>query len=92
MTRRAIFVGSLEILAVELIERYPTGYLSEIEAVWPWATAIRVPDGSRPNTLWAVIRDLDQEVRAFGTACPWAKNARIPFSSPVSAAAMAEAI
>lgn len=92
MTRRAIFVRSLEILAIEPIERYPTGYLSETEAVWPCATAIRIPDGSRPNTLRAVIRDLDQEVRAFGTACQWAKGACIPFSFPVSATATAEAI
>ncbi len=85
MSRKTIF-SELESLAEELIERYPTGF------VWPCATAIQVLEGDCPDTSQAIIRGSYQKVRASGTACQMAKNTRIPFLSPVSTAAVAEAI
>ncbi len=84
MTGRTIFEGGLEILAVKLIERYPISYLSKIKIVRPHAIAIRVPDGSRPNTSRGIIRGLDQEVRAFEITYRRAEGTRIPFSSFMS--------
>ena len=92
MAGRTIFEEDLKSLAEELIERYPMVPLSEIKVGWPCAIAIHVPDGDCPDTPKVIIRDSYQKVRAFETACQRAKDARITFSSPVSAPAMAEAI
>lgn len=54
-----------EALAQQLIAKYPTGSLSEIEVGWPCAIAIRVPEGGCLDTPRAIIRGSYQDVRAF---------------------------
>ncbi len=81
MVERTIIENDLETPALELIACYQMGYLSKIKTFWLNATAVRVPDGSRPDTLRAVIQSLDQEVRAFETAYQRAKGAHMQFSS-----------
>lgn len=52
-------------LAQQLIAKYPTGFLSEIEVGWPCAIAIRVPEGGCLDTPRAIITGSYQEIRAF---------------------------
>ncbi len=85
MSGRTIFESNLETLAVELIERNPNGYLSEIEIVWPRAIAIQVPDSSYLDTPKAIIRSIYQEARAFEIAYRIVKDVCIPLSPPASA-------
>ena len=62
MSERTI---ELESLAARLIEKYPGGYLSEIEVAWPHCgMAIRVPLRGL-DTPRAIIRGSYQELRAF---------------------------
>jgi hypothetical protein len=76
----------------ELIGRYSTGFSNEVEVGWPCATAIQILESNCPDTPQVIIRDSNQEDRAFEIAFLMAENARIPFSSPMSAATEAEAI
>ncbi len=92
MSVRTIIQEDLESLADELIDRCPTGFLSEIKISWTCGIAIRGPEGGSLVTPRAIIQVSNQEGRAFETAFQLAKNARIPFSSPVSAPTTAEAI
>ncbi|MGA9099767.1 MAG: hypothetical protein WB392_12645 [Methanotrichaceae archaeon] len=81
-----------EALAQWLIARYPTDFLSEIEVGWPYGIAIGVPEGGNLDTPRVIIKGSYQEIRAFEIVYQRAKDARILFSFPVSAMAMAEAI
>lgn len=65
MAGRIIFEEDLETKVAELIKKYPTGFLSEIEVGWPCAIAIRVPEGGCLDTPRAIIRGSYQEVRSF---------------------------
>lgn len=65
----------LETLASRLIEKYPAGFLSEIEIGWPCAIAIRVPEGGCLDTPRAIIRGSYQEVRSFEIAYEKARGA-----------------
>lgn len=75
MAGRIIFEEDLETKVAELIKKYPTGFLSEIEVGWPCAIAIRVPEGGCLDTPRAIIRGSYQEVRAFEIAYESVKRA-----------------
>ncbi len=81
-----------DVLEQQLIAKYPTSILPEIEVELPCGMVIGIHKGGCLETPMAIIRGPYQEVRAVGTACQMAKGARIPFSSPVIAPATAEAI
>ncbi len=42
MVRRTIFEGEIESLEVELIERYPMDFLSEVEVSLPCAVSVAI--------------------------------------------------
>lgn len=77
MAGRTIFEEDLETLAARLIEKYPTGFLSEIEVGWPCTIAIRVPEGGCLDTPRAIITGSYQEVRAFEITYEQARAAKI---------------
>lgn len=78
MTGRTIFEEDLESIAAKLIEKYPTGFLSEIEIGWPCGIAIRVPEGGCLDTPRAIIQGSYQEVRAFEIVYERIKRANRP--------------
>jgi hypothetical protein len=58
----------LESLALDLIAKYPSGYLAKgIEMGWPCKMAIRVPEPGRPaiDTPRVILEGSYQELRAF---------------------------
>jgi hypothetical protein len=92
MTGRTISKEDLKFLAEELIERYPMVDLSEIEVGWQCVIVIQVLESGFLDTPRAIIQGSYQKVRAFETAFQMMKNARISYSSHVSAVAVTEAI
>lgn len=65
MVGRIIFEEDLKSLAAQLIERYPMGYLSEIEIGWPCGIAIRAPNADGLDSPRAIVRGSYQELRQF---------------------------
>lgn len=69
---------TVEALVQQLIAKYPTGFLSEIEVGWPCAIAIRVPEGGCLDTPRAIIRGSYQEIRSFEVTYEKIKRANRP--------------
>lgn len=72
MCERIICGEELEKQVIELVRKYPTGFLSEPELnrweAFPWAVAIRVPDVDGLDSPKVIIRGSYQEIRAFEIA------------------------
>lgn len=77
MVGRTIFAENLESVAAELIDKYPTGYLSEIEIGWPCGMAVRAPNADGLDTPRAIIRGSYQELRQFEIAYERVKTAKM---------------
>lgn len=78
MVGRTIFEEDLKSLAAELIERYPMGYLSEIEVGWPCGIAVRAPNADGLDSPRAIIRGSYQELRQFEIVYEMIKRAKMP--------------
>jgi len=66
--------NGFESIAVRMIEKYPNGYLTEIEIGWPCRSGIRAPVRGL-DTPVAIFTGSYQELRAFENAYNRARRA-----------------
>ena len=64
MSENTIFEEELESIAIRMIEKYPNGYITDIEVGWPCRSGIRAPVRGIDSPV-VVFTGSYQELNAF---------------------------